>query len=371
MLRTKSGLPKHCSWNIDRHGKRRVRLRKGAFSTYLTGTPWSEDFMRQLATALDGLKVQATEIGGSRTRAGSLDSLCVSYYRSPEFRGLKASTQAMRRNIIERFRAARAPNGAEAYGSKPIKLLKRSHISDIIGAKADTPEAANNLLKVLRVLLDYAVGQDMIDSNPAAGVKKYRSHGEGFHIWSEDEIARFEQRHEFGSRARLALALLLYTAQRRGDVVRMGWQHVTGDAVAVRQEKTDSPLLVPLHPELLRVLASVPRTNLTFLMTEKGAPFTSAGFGNWFRDRCNEAGLPQCAAHGLRKAATVRLANAGCSNEQIKAITGHRSDSALAPYKRGADQRRLSRQALKAQLGAEGEQNLSNLPTRLDKTVAK
>jgi integrase len=151
----------------------------------------------------------------------------------------------------------------------------------------------------------------------------------------------------------------------------MGWQHVTGDTIAVRQEKTDSPLLIPIHPQLVTALASVPRTNLTFLMTEKGAPFTSAGIGNWFRDQCNAAGLPQCSAHGLRKAAATRLANAGCTNEQIKALTGHRSDSALAPYTRAADQQRLARQALSIQLGAESEQTLSNLPTRLDKIGTK
>jgi hypothetical protein len=61
--RTKSGLPKHCTPVIDRHGKRRVRFRKSGFSTYLTGTPWSEDFMRQYATALDGVKAQPTSIG--------------------------------------------------------------------------------------------------------------------------------------------------------------------------------------------------------------------------------------------------------------------------------------------------------------------
>jgi hypothetical protein len=59
MLRTKSGLPKHCCWNTDHHGKRRVRFRKAGFTTYLTGTPWSEDFMRQYAAALDGVKAQA------------------------------------------------------------------------------------------------------------------------------------------------------------------------------------------------------------------------------------------------------------------------------------------------------------------------
>ncbi len=324
MRRTKSGLPKHCSWNTDRHGKRRVRFRLGGFSTYLTGTPWSDDFMRQHAAAMDGVKaLQPNEIGAARTLPGSFDALCVSYYRSPEFRGLKPSTQAVRRNIIERFRVA--------HGSKPLKGLGRRHISEIIGAKANTPEAANNLLKVLRVLLDYAVGQDMIASNPARGVKRYRNHSDGFHTWSEAEIARYQELHPIGTRPGLALALLLYTAQRRGDVVRMGWQHVTGDAIAVRQEKTDSPLVIPLHPEVALALASVPRTNLTFLMTEQGTPFTSAGFGNWFRDQCNAAGLPQCSAHGLRKAAATRLANAGCTNEQIKAITGHRSDSRTRP----------------------------------------
>jgi Phage integrase family len=35
--------------------------------------------------------------------------------------------------------------------------------------------------------------------------------------------------------------------------------------------------------------------------------------------------VPQCSAHGLRKAAATRLANAGCSSDQIRAITGHRS----------------------------------------------
>jgi hypothetical protein len=145
MLRTRSGLPKHCSWNEDQHGKRRVRFRKDGFSTYLTGTPWSEDFMRQHAAALDGVKVQATagEIGAARTIAGSFNALCVGYFRSADFRALKPSTQAMRRNIIERFRSV--------HGDKPIKGLGRAHLKALIGAKADTPHAANNLLKVLRL----------------------------------------------------------------------------------------------------------------------------------------------------------------------------------------------------------------------------
>jgi integrase len=289
--------------------------------------------------------------------------LVVSYYRSPDFLGLKPSTQRARRNVIERFR--------RDHGSKPLKGLHRQHIRDIIGAKAATPEAANHLLKTLRIMLAYAVDQGMIANNPATGVKKYRSQGDGHHSWTEAEIARFEARHPVGGKARLALVLGLRTGQRKGDVLRMGWQHVTGDAIAVRQEKTGASLMIPMHPELKAALASVPRGNLTFIVTEQGAPFTSAGFGNWWRDRCNEAGLKHCSFHGLRKAAATRLANAGCSTDQVKAITGHRSLAEVARYTRAADQQRLARQALDIQLKTEGEQTLSNLSTRLDKTGSK
>jgi integrase len=95
-------------------------------------------------------------------------------------------------------------------------------------------------------------------------------------------------------------------------------------------------------------------------MTENGKPFTAAGFGNWFRDRCDEAGLSHCSSHGLRKAQARRLAEAGCSNQQIKAITGHRTDSEVARYTRAADQIRLSDQATQKLLASNQERKLSN-----------
>ena len=217
-MKTRNGLPKYCSYNEDRHGTKRVLFRRRGFATYLPGIPWSEEFMRRYASALEGVKTQPTVVGSIRTIAGSFDALIVSYYRSPEFLGLKTSTQKVRRRIIERFR--------KEHGTKPVALLNRTHIKNIIGAKADTPEAANNLLKVLRVLLGFAVEQGMIESNPAIGVKHYKSQGDGIHTWTEGEVAQFESRHPDGSKARLALALYLYTAQRVSDVIRMGWQDV-------------------------------------------------------------------------------------------------------------------------------------------------
>ena len=357
-------MPKYCSWNVDREGKRFVRFRRGGFDLYLKGALFSEAWWQQYASAMEGIEPDRSGIvAPARVVPGSMNDLVQAYYRSAAFRDLKPSTQTSRRYIIGAF--------SKQFGANPVKLLSRRHVADIIGAKADTPMAANNLLKTLRLLLDLAVEREMIAVNPALGVKLYRSNSEGHPTWSEDEVLAFEARHPPGSKARLALTLGLYTGQRCGDVVRMGWQHIQGDQIFVRQEKTDTPLLITMHPVLTAALRDLPRKNLTFLMTERGAPYASKNFGIWFSDRCKEAGLAQRSFHGLRKLATVRMVEAGCTNEQIKSVTGHRSDSALRPYTRKADQAKLARQALAMQIGAEREQQLSSKPIPLDKKAGK
>jgi integrase len=344
MLRTRSGLPKHCTYHIDRYGQRRVRFRRRGVSAYLSGVPWSEPFMRAYAELLEREHEQRAEIGAAKTLPGSFSAACVSYYSSQEFRGLQASTQTIRRNILERFRAE--------HGHRKLKDLRPDHISAIMGAMDKTREAANNLLKVLRVVLNHAVSKRMLAGNPALGVKRYRSRSEGHHSWTENEIARFQMTHPINTRAGLALALLVYTGQRRSDVVRMGWQLMKGDRILVRQQKTGRPLAIPIHPELARVLAAAPKTNMTFLMTERGASFTAAGFGNWFRRMCNQAGLSECSAHGLRHAAGRRLAEAGCTEHEIAATLGM-SLRMVARYTAAASQEHLADQALGRQLRAE------------------
>jgi integrase len=361
MRRNKSGLPKYCGWNTDRHGKRRVRFRKDGFSTYLTGTPWGEDFMRQLAQAIDGVRAQVQNVGAEfRTKPGSLNELCVAYYRSPGFLDLKASTKDGRRGIIESFR--------RLHGDKPVAKLQRQHVEQIIAEKYKMPNAANSLLKVLRPLLSHAVDIGMIAINPALGIKRFKIRSDGYPPWSEDEIAQFEARHPVGSKARLAFALLLYTAQRVSDVIVMGRQHIVGDAIKVKQEKTSTHLMIPIHPALKTVLAATERKGLLFLTTNRGTAFSRQVFTKWFRQQCDRAGIHNRSAHGLRKSAPIRLANAGCSAHEIAAITGHRSLREVAHYTRAADQQRLARQAMRRM---EEERGLSNLSTRLDKEAEK
>lgn len=364
MVKGRNGLPKYCTRATDRHGKVRIRFQRPGFSTYLPGTPWGEEFMRAYAAALDGAKASTGEVSATRTPPGSFDALAVRYYRSNLFTGLKPSTQATYRGIIDRFRAG--------YGKAYLRDFRRDHFDDIFGEMADRKAAANNLRRILKMLFDFAVDAELLTANPVARTKPFKIESDGFHTWTEDEIAAFEERHPIGTKPRLAFALMLYTGQRRGDAVRMGWQHVRGGRISVKQEKTGKALEIAMHPTLREVLLALPRDHLTFLTTQHGAPYSKAGFGNWFRDQCNAAGLPQCSAHGLRKAASRRLAEAGNTTKAIMAVTGHTTLKEIERYTRDADQARLADAAVATMPArAEREQDLSNLGNGLDNTDAK
>ncbi len=146
------------------------------------------------------------------------------------------------------------------------------------------------------------------------------------------------------------MALLLYTACRREDVVRLGPQHLRDGRLRCRQAKNEHrnpvDLDIPVHPDLQAAIDAAPSGHLTFLTTVYGRPISTAGFGNKFREWCNEAGLPHCSAHGLRKATAARLAERGATAHEIMAITGHRSLEEVERYTRAARQGKLADAAM-------------------------
>ena len=328
--------PQYCNGFIDRHGKARWYLRRAGFKKVpLPGLPWSPEFMAAYEQALAG---QPMPIGAARVQPGTLRSLAVSYFASPAFRTTRPSTQYTYRNVIDRL--------CSEHGEKRVVLLQRVHVIKLLAARAHIPGTANALHRSLRALMQHAVEIGMRSDDPTRDVRKVpTARGDGYHSWTEGEIEQFERHHPVGSRARLAFALLLYTGQRRSDVVRMGRQHLSDNAICVRQVKTGREVWVPVHEALAPILATAV-TNLTFLLTDQGNPYTAAGFGNWFRDQCRAAGLHGCSAHGLRKAAARRLAEAGCSTHEIAAITGHASLKEVARYTQAVDRRRLAQSAM-------------------------
>jgi integrase len=349
----------------DRHGKIRHYFRRpGRKRVPLPGLPGSAEFMAAYAAALTGETAPRIDVGASRTKPGSVAAAVASYLSSAAFGNLATGTKLGMRRILEHFR--------EAHGEKSFAdtVFQRRHVEAILALKAGTPHAARNFLRALRAVIGVAITAGLRDGDPTLGVRnvKLRATG-GFHTWTEDEIAQFEAAHPIGTRARLAFALLLYTAQRRGDVVRMGRQHVRDGYIRVHQQKTGVVLEIPLHANLLEILSAHRTQHLTFLTTRAGEPFTPAGFSNWFVIVCRKAGLPGLSPHGLRKAMCRRLAEAGCSPNEISAISGHVTLREVERYTRAADQKRMAAAAMASV--AKNKQGENKTIGKPDERVAK
>jgi integrase len=356
--------PKFVHGFLDLHGRPRFYFRRTGFRKVpLPGLPWAPEFMAAYEEALAG---QPAQIGSSRVKPGTIRALAVSYYNSIEFRSLQPITQSVYHNVIDRFCEETDTEGRR-HGDKRATTLQRQHILKLMAARADKPDSANGLRKVLRAMMKHAVEIGMRADDPTRDVRALRPKSKsGFHRWTEVEIAQFEARHPIGTKARLALALGLYTGQARQDVVAMGPQHVRDEVLNWVRGKTarttGTELFIPIHPMLRTIIDATPSGHLTYLVTEFGKPFAVAGFGNWFRDQCDMANLRQCSFHGLRKAASVRLAEAGCTPHEIAAITGHASLKEIVRYTDTVDRKRLARAAIdKVKAGTTSGQPITRL----------
>ena len=325
-------LPKYASEFADRHGRRRVRLRRTGWQTVYThaepGTPEFTEAYREWET---GAKIVT---GLARIKQGSFDDVISKFYRGQVWADLKPVTQETYRGILERFR--------KIYGDRSAATMTARHISTLMVNMKETPTAANNLKKRLAQIFDFAIMLGLRTDNPARAVRTLKVRDGGYPTWQEEQIEQFEAHHALGTMPRLAFDLALHTAQRKSDIRLMGPQHVIRGKITVKQLKTKKEIFIPIHPNLARSIAATPSGHLAYVVSSRGAPFTADGFGMWFMRQCRAAGLEGFSMHGLRKAASRRMAEAGLSNQLIKSITGHTSDSEVARYTRKADQERMA-----------------------------
>ncbi|WP_249110388.1 tyrosine-type recombinase/integrase [Neokomagataea anthophila] len=300
----------------------------------------SPNFMAAYQAAAQGAKAEAA-VMVQRKHSGSLRDVIETWYATAHYKALEPSTQAVYKRLLERMRGAN-------YANNPVMLMESRHVRSIMNQYSASPTTANRMLRLLSMLMEHAIQMGWAESNPTTGVPRLKIKSEGIHSWTDAEIEQYEARWPSGTRERLALALLLYTGQRRSDVVKMGPKAVAGKAIYVRQQKTGTELIIPIHQHLQDELDQwTPNVSGTFLATDRGSPMSVNNFYNHFKDWCASAGLsPECSPHGLRKAAARRLAEAGCTTHQIASITGHRSLAEIARYTRAAEQMELAKSAM-------------------------
>jgi integrase len=278
--------------------------------------------------------------------------LCLRYFADCiEYKLLDPRTQHVRRQILEAtFDELIRPDSDKRFADMPLAKMNSKAVEVLRDRKLKMPEAANMRVKAMRQVFKWAVGKGYAPINPAREVPYLKSGSEGFHTWTLDEVEQFEERHPIGTKARLAFALLLYTGQRRSDVIRFGKQHTKRGLLTFTQHKGRNrkphKLTLPILPVLQEIIDASPCGDMTYLVNDLGRPFTDAGFGNKFRDWCDQANLPHCSAHGLRKAGATIAANNGATARQLMAIFGWDTIKQAEHYTRKADQTKLAQDAM-------------------------
>jgi integrase len=348
---------RHVYEDADRHGNVRLYFWRGRGhrKIRIREAPGSSAFSARYEEMLDASEPPAAapdrKLGRSAVTPGTWRWLCTEYFGSTAFRRLEASTQTTRRRILEStFDELIAPGANETFADFPLSRMTAKALRVLRDRKAELPEAANGRVKAVRAIYSWAMEQEHVHTNPARDVMRLKTASSGWHSWTPEEIDAFERCHPVGGKPRLALALLMYTGVRRSDVVRLGKQHARDGWLRFKQHKNRNrhpiEVEIPILPELQRVLDASPTGDLTYLVTAYGRPFTAAGFGIRFREWCDEAGLPHCSAHGLRKAGAALAAENGATEHQLMAIFGWRTIQEAERYTKAARRKKMAGDAM-------------------------
>lgn len=324
--------PPYLIRTVTRHGKVAWYFWKRPHpKTRIHGEYGSPEFLTAYQSAL-------AKIGPAKT-AGTATSLSIAirdYRASPQWATLSAATRKQRGNILDRIEAK---SGATDLADIDDGAIRRGR--DAMSG----PGAAKHFVQTMRGLFKWAVEAKRVGIDPTEGVKVARPKTDGFVLWTEADIAAYEARWPIGTRQRLWLAVMLYTGLRRGDACRLGPDHVEGDVIAIQTGKTGILVTIPLAAQLAEIIAASPTGARTFIATIHGTPMTKEFFGNLFREACDKAGVAG-AAHGLRKAAATRLAEAGATVPELNAVFGWTGARMALLYVEKADRARLAKQAM-------------------------
>lgn len=307
--------------------------------TRLKSEPFTNQWWAEYHAIMTGApRPQTPEEAKRQPAKGNLAWLIQQHKNSSEWLRLAPSTRKNRDNIFFGI--------IKKVGHEPFDAVDKGAVVRGLELRSDRPFAAKEYLKAVRALYKWAVANDHVAHNPADGVSFSTPKTTGFHTWTDEEIERFRAHWPHGTMQRLAMEIFLGTGLRRGDAVVLGRQHIRDNLITIRLEKSQyqEEVSVPLLPDLAEAIEQGPTGDLTLIVGSRGQRFTKESFGEVFRAACKQAGVPG-RAHGLRKAAAVRLAENGATVHQLMAWFGWGDQQMAQIYTRAADRKKLAAEA--------------------------
>ena len=358
----------------SRHGQVRLYFWRGAGTAKirLTETEGSAEFHARVASLTRETEIApilpAQAATASGPTHGTFGALVHAYMASAAFHDYDAATVKKRRNLFGNMLDERVTpeQVTPLFRDMPLASCTAANV-EVLRDRAqqrDTVGQANERVKALRAMFRWAMTKTqrprwpMLQHNPASDLTTITAASEGWHTWTLAEIEQFERRHPPGTRAWLVLQVALYTGARRSDLIRIGRPHVHGDMLRFNQQKGrrrhTTTIEFPILQPLAEALARGPVGEVTWITNDQGRPFVYAVFGNWFKERCAEAGLAHCSLHGLRKAAATRAAENGATASQLMAIFGWRKLAQAEQYTKAAERRKMAKAGMQTLLLRKG-----------------
>ena len=333
----------------------------------------SEAFTSAYHAAVAELRGEAAaEPAAPTAKQDSFDWLFDQYYRSAAFRRFDAATQKDKKSVLRRF--------SESAGALPYKKYRREDMERSQQARAAKPGAADKLVKVLRAVFNWAIGQKppLASFNPCIGVEPINKRKGGFHTWTPNEIDIFRAHWPIGSMPRLAMEVMISIGARRSDAAQIGprnefvkdgqrWLRFTAHK---GRNRFPVEIEARLTNELIDALEKDEAKASTYITSARGTHYTIESFGNAFSRWCGEAGLPHCSSHGLRKAAAVAYAESGATAPELMAVFGWSNLKTAQIYIEQAEKRRMRMNAFERRAEYENRRSVSLYATTIsDETI--
>jgi integrase len=258
---------------------------------------------------------------------GAIRQLSELYEKSPEFLRLSALWRERKRYYLGILQDDLDWMTVDDLNDRAC----RGDFYEVRDKLSDTPAKADKLIDTLKGLLAWAYERNKISYNHALGIPHLSSSGKVRNeiVWTEDHEAIAYS--SFPPMMATALRFALFTAMRQGDMCALKWDAYKDGWISYQPSKTSGSSRIWVHlpvfalPPLHEMVEALPRQSEYMLTTETGKPWIAGHLAVRYRAVKARTALKDVDLHwhDLRGTTTTRLLEAGATDAEVAAITGH------------------------------------------------
>ena len=213
-----------------------------------------------------------------------------------------------------------------AWRGRRIDTITKFDVLTLLDSIADrgAPIKARKVYAHAHRMFKWCVSRGIITTSPMDGLEKPGARE--FESVRDDELARVWRGAEDGPFGTIT-KLLILTGARRDEITSLRWDEIQDDTIALEGARTKNglPQLIPLSPQALALLRSVPRIGEHCFTLDGKKPVAA-----WSRAKLRldaASGVKGWVIHDLRRTVATGMQKLGATLQTVEAVLGHVSGS--------------------------------------------